>query len=792
MTICRHKGLLFLGFVSVSLHHFLPQSQKALKSLLKSFGTVTYSRSVAWVKASLLLGFTVVKSAVVNSLILTMVHGPREVFVWFYRWKKSRGEVIYVEDIPGSKKLSRDQLQKHSPLPEPPSPGDYDHPFKSRIMRQGRYPNPKFTLQYRKPPLSGKTLAGVGETAPRRVKKFFHNGYFHIYGAINFAFHMIATKKSLCRVQKARWDNRRARGPVAITQQPVDNPEAMSVQLKDKARALGASTVGCTPVVEEALYADCSFCLPHAVVVAAPMGREEMLDTPSVTSGVAIIDGYVDVGKIAIDLAKHIRSLGWNAEADTNLGNAPNKVLHIPLAVNAGLGQMGRHTSLITKEFGANVRLATVLTDIPMAFDSPVDIGVEDVCANCQICAENCPPKAIYPEKVMVRGVEKWHLDFDRCMPYFVEYDTCGICITVCPWSESEKAPLLSMLQQHRRRVQESYPEELPVSERLVTLAEDHSTNQAKKETIVEDYWQEAVIERKTDYPGHIIELILGKATGDGRLPTWSAGAHTEIRLPSGRVRAYSLSNAPSSAGRYRLAIKVEKEGTGGSREVKTLRQGQSIMVKRPGNNFLLQEDYHYYYLIAGGIGVTPLVPMANRLCELGKAFEVHYSVKERPRAIYAAELEALSRGRLHIHEERGWLENLFDERPESAAVYVCGPVGLMDAVQDKATESGLPEASVYREDFGSTESDKPFDLILASSGQRITIEPGQTISRALDERGVYTPVSCGYGICGVCTAGVLKGKPDARDQILAESEKESKITLCCSRSLTDELVIDL
>jgi ferredoxin-NADP reductase/Pyruvate/2-oxoacid:ferredoxin oxidoreductase delta subunit len=763
-----------------------------LKSLLKSFGTVTYSRSVAWVKASLLLGFTVVKSAVVNSLILAFVYGPRDIFLWFYHQKQKRGEPLYVEDIPGSKKLPQEFTQEHSSLPEPPSPGDYDHPFKSRIMRQGRYPNPKFTLQYRKLPLSGKILAGVGETTPRRVKKFFHAGYNHVYGAINLAFHLINAKETQIYVQKARWDNRLAQGPVAIRQLPIDDPSEMTSRLKAKSFEFGAALVGCTRVTEETLYEGCESYWPHAVVVAAPMDCELLFEAPSITGDVGAIKGYIDVGKAAIKLAKYIRSLGWNAEADTNLGNAPSKVMHVPLAVNAGLGTMGRHTSVITKEYGANVRFATVLTDIPMIFDEPVDIGVEDVCTNCRVCAENCPPKAIYPEKVMVRGVEKWHLDFDRCMPYFVENEGCGVCITVCPWSESEKAPLLSMLQQHRRRVQESYPEELPVSERLVTLAEDQSTNQAKKEAIVEDYWQEAVIERKTDYPGHIIELILGKATGDGRLPTWSAGAHTEIRLPSGRVRAYSLSNAPSSAGRYRLAIKVEKEGTGGSREVETLREGQSIMVKRPGNNFLLQEDHHYYYLIAGGIGVTPLVPMANRLCELGKAFEVHYSVKERPRAIYAAELEALSRGRLHIHEERGWLENLFDERPESTAVYVCGPVGLMDAVQDKATGSGLPEASVYREDFGSTESDKPFDLILASSGQRITIEPGQTISRALDERGVYTPVSCGYGICGVCTAGVLKGKPDARDQILAESEKESKITLCCSRSLTDELVIDL
>jgi epoxyqueuosine reductase QueG len=112
------------------------------------------------------------------------------------------------------------------------------------------------------------------------------------------------------------------------------------------------------------------------------------------------------------------------------------EVLHLPLAVQAGLGQLGKHGSLITKEFGSNLRLATVLTNMPLAYDEPVDSGVDDFCESCQICVTNCPPQAIFDTKQMVRGVEKWYVDFDKCVPYFAMNNSCGICVAVCPWTE--------------------------------------------------------------------------------------------------------------------------------------------------------------------------------------------------------------------------------------------------------------------------------------------------------------------------------------------------------------------
>ncbi|MFQ5426938.1 MAG: 4Fe-4S dicluster domain-containing protein, partial [Gaiellales bacterium] len=140
-------------------------------------------------------------------------------------------------------------------------------------------------------------------------------------------------------------------------------------------------------------------------------------------------------------LSEEIRAMGWPARAYGN----PNStdLLQIPLAVRAGLGELGKHGSLITREHGSNVRLAAVVTDLPMTTDGPVDLAVDDLCQTCRRCVLDCPPAAILDEKQLVRGVEKWYVDFDRCVPYFVKTYGCAICIEVCPWSEPGRGPWL-------------------------------------------------------------------------------------------------------------------------------------------------------------------------------------------------------------------------------------------------------------------------------------------------------------------------------------------------------------
>jgi len=144
---------------------------------------------------------------------------------------------------------------------------------------------------------------------------------------------------------------------------------------------------------------------------------------------------------------------GGMGEVYRAYGN-PNStdILMIPLAVRAGLGELGKHGSMISVEHGSNCRLAAVLTDLPLALDRPVDIGVDDVCTVCRRCVDDCPPRAIFEERQLVRGERKWYVDFDKCIPYSVKTYGCAICIEVCPWSEPGKGPGLSARVLERRR----------------------------------------------------------------------------------------------------------------------------------------------------------------------------------------------------------------------------------------------------------------------------------------------------------------------------------------------------
>ena len=207
-------------------------------------------------------------------------------------------------------------------------------------------------------------------------------------------------------------------------------------------RELGADLVGVTRLTDDVLYAGAEVPYRYAISIGLRMDRDEMRFVPQPRAALEVMRVYRAVSRIAIELGEHVRGLGWPAKAYGN----PNStdLLHIPLAVRAGLGQLGKHGSLISKEHGSNVRLATVVTDLPLATDEEVDIGVDDLCRTCRRCVLDCPPDAITDEKQLVRGEEKWYVDFDRCVPYFTKTYGCAICIQVCPWSEPGRGPKLS------------------------------------------------------------------------------------------------------------------------------------------------------------------------------------------------------------------------------------------------------------------------------------------------------------------------------------------------------------
>ena len=314
-------------------------------------------------------------------------------------------------------------------------------------MRPLNPPPPTVVSDYKNPPTSGNEINGVGDTKKRRATPVFHStgrggGRKPLaWEAMDTYFNLIASPKCFWQVIRTLWQRRGYAGPTASTKIPVDDLEKMSKAIKDKGIELGAGIVGVSEIDESALYE--GYAAPpfrYAISLGIAMDRTEMEHVPQQRAAVEVMQTYRRAGKIAIELAAHIRSLGWPAQAYAD----GEDILQIPMAINAGLGELGKHGSIISKEFGSNFRLAAVMTDLPLQVDAPVDIGVDDLCLTCRRCTKDCPPDAILDTKQMVRGVEKWYVDFDKCIPYFSNTEGCGICIEVCPWSTPGRGPKLS------------------------------------------------------------------------------------------------------------------------------------------------------------------------------------------------------------------------------------------------------------------------------------------------------------------------------------------------------------
>ena len=295
------------------------------------------------------------------------------------------------------------------------------------------FPSPELPFRYSSTPVSGNDINGLGKTGFARAVQVFHgSGARELeWRKVELFFALINPFRVYWLNLVNRWMLRRADGPIAKTRVPVDDPREMAEAIKATATKLGAGAVGIAPVTEKAMYKDYQVDYPNAVVVLMPMDSDEMAYVTTNRAGAETMRAYMEITRTVVALAEHIRSLGWRARA---YGEAAD-ILHIPLAIDAGLGELGKHGSLICKEFGSSMRIATVLTDMPLSHDGPVDIGVDDLCLGCRRCTIDCPVDAIADHKQMVRGIEKWDVDFDKCAPYFTHTVGCGICIEVCPWT---------------------------------------------------------------------------------------------------------------------------------------------------------------------------------------------------------------------------------------------------------------------------------------------------------------------------------------------------------------------
>ena len=301
------------------------------------------------------------------------------------------------------------------------------------------------TVHYREPPASGNAINGLGEKEFRRAAYVFHSNVKS--GPLPFdkmqeVFRYSYPARMLPMIIRAAWATFRPQGRLSDRRQHVADAEKMARQVKEKAKELGAGVVGICELKDEHLVAGAKNEYRYAISLGLPMDREKMLHVPGYTSAMEVQRVYIKASYLTVDLARHIRSLGWPA-----LGlpvNSSSEYLHIPIAIAAGIGELGKHGSLICKEYGSNFRLTTVITDLPLVPDEAVDIGVDDICATCQACSKACPPDAIFSEKQWVRGAKKWYVDFDLCTPYFSSTYGCGICLEVCPWSEPGRGPGLS------------------------------------------------------------------------------------------------------------------------------------------------------------------------------------------------------------------------------------------------------------------------------------------------------------------------------------------------------------
>ena len=171
----------------------------------------------------------------------------------------------------------------------------------------------------------------------------------------------------------------------------------------------------------------------HVIIAAVHHDYERISKAPNPIAGAEVMVQYTRAASVAKKIASWLHQEGWEAEPVT--GPMASRLAMIPAAIQAGFGELGKHGSLINPEFGSSFRLSAVLTNAPLPLDEPQTHGVDDFCSSCKICEDACPPFAITADKQLVRGIEKWYVDFDRCLPFFNEHQGCAICIAECPWS---------------------------------------------------------------------------------------------------------------------------------------------------------------------------------------------------------------------------------------------------------------------------------------------------------------------------------------------------------------------
>lgn len=298
-----------------------------------------------------------------------------------------------------------------------------------------------------------------------------------------------------------------------------------------------------------------------------------------------------------------------------------------------------------------------------------------------------------------------------------------------------------------------------------------------------------------------IVALELESADGSP-LPPFEPGAHVDVQLGADLLRQYSISNDPAQRDRYRLGVLLDPNSRGGSAAVHAgCPVGQVLQIGRPRNQFPLQLDAAHTLLFAGGIGITPILAMAHALHAAGRSFELHYCGRSAARLAFLDELKAFG-DRVQLHLDDGpasqqlAIDTVLASPGPDRHLYVCGPNGFMDFVTGAAHRLGWNDDTVHLERFGAevNTDGAPFTVVAARSQVTFEVQPGERIADKLIAHGIPVRMSCQSGVCGTCVTTVIDGMPDHRDHVQTPAEKAANrtITVCCSRSKTRRLVLDL
>lgn len=288
-------------------------------------------------------------------------------------------------------------------------------------------------------------------------------------------------------------------------------------------------------------------------------------------------------------------------------------------------------------------------------------------------------------------------------------------------------------------------------------------------------------------------------------LPAFTAGSHIDLQLVNGVTRSYSLLGDQDDRHRYLIGVNNDPKSRGGSRHLhEKVRAGDCLTISRPRNNFALDESAEHSVLIAGGIGITPLWSMIQRLEKIGRSWELHYASRTNQTAAFLERLHRLNdpaapKLNLAFDAEPGGvmldLNRIVAAAPPGSHFYCCGPLSMLAAFE--AAASDRPRATVHVEYFAAREkpdTEGGFEVELARSGKTVMVPHGKSILDALIDQGMNVAHSCREGVCGSCEVNVLDGTPDHRDLVLSDAERASNKTMmiCCSGAKSEKLVLDL